>query len=153
MSGASRVLENQIHWCAFARAMFRMALHQVTRARSLQLSTNPPPHRSSPLLLLPSFLPLPLLFIFPFLYLSLPIDLALLHSCTLVSLCHRTVRRLESDNRKTRRMAQDQSSAVEQNAPLAMFHQNQQFQLTVRDHQKLARDAISRSSIGLFRPI
>ena len=41
-------------------------------------------------------------------------------------------------------MAQDELSAVEQNA-LAMFHQNQPFQLTVRDHQRLARDAVSRA--------
>ena len=39
-------------------------------------------------------------------------------------------------------MAQDELSALEQIALLAMFHQNQQFQRTVRDHQRLARDAV-----------
>ena len=59
--------------------------------------------RSSPLLLLPCSLPLPLLFIFPVLHLSLPIDLALLHSCTFVSLCHRTVSEL---SRRTEKLAE-----------------------------------------------
>ena len=48
-------------------------------------------------------------------------------------------------NRITRRMSQDDCSAVEQNARLALFHQNQQVQVAVRGQQRLARDAVSQA--------
>ena len=51
-------------------------------------------------------------------------------------------------SRITRRMAQDELSAMEQNARLAMFHQHQQFQLAVFEHQRLARDAVSQAVLN-----
>ena len=101
----------------------------------LQLSTHPPPPHpllsTTPTLLFSSS--------FPFstsLFLG---TVALLHICFPLS---QNCQRVESENRKTGRMAQDELPAVVQNAPLSMFHQNQPFQLTVRDHQRLARDAV-----------
>ena len=34
---------------------------------------------------------------------------------------------------------------MERNARLAMFHRNQQLQVAVREHQRLARDAVSQA--------
>ena len=42
-------------------------------------------------------------------------------------------------------MAQDGLSAVEQRIRDALFHQHQRFQLAVREHQRLARDAVSQA--------
>ena len=41
------------------------------------------------------------------------------------------------------RRAQDELSALEQNAHLAMSHHRQQFHLTVREHQQLAHNGVS----------
>ena len=48
-------------------------------------------------------------------------------------------------NRKTRSMAHDVSSALEQNARLVMFHRNQQFRFAVRETPRLAPDVVSQS--------
>ena len=42
-------------------------------------------------------------------------------------------------------MTQDESSVAQQNARLALFHRNQQLQPAVREHQRLARDAVSQA--------
>ena len=44
-------------------------------------------------------------------------------------------------NRRTRRMAQDELAAMEQNPRLAMFHQNQGFLRTVQELERRGRDA------------
>ena len=52
------------------------------------------------------------------------------------------VQRVTSDKLKK---SKDELSAVEQITRLAMFRQNQQFQLAVREHQRLARDVVSEA--------
>ena len=44
-------------------------------------------------------------------------------------------------------MAQDELFALEQSTRLALFHQHQQFQLVVRERQRLARDAVSQVAL------
>ena len=50
------------------------------------------------------------------------------------------------------RMVEDELSAMEQIARLAIFHQHQQFQLAVREHQRLAWDAVSQAQAQLNNP-
>ena len=55
------------------------------------------------------------------------------------------VNELRRASRITRRVAHTEKSAMEQNTRLALFHQNEQFQLAVREHQRRARDAVSQA--------
>ena len=55
------------------------------------------------------------------------------------------VNELSRRSRKTHRRAQDEVSAMEQSSRLASVHQGQQFQHAVREHQRLARGAVSQA--------
>ena len=52
---------------------------------------------------------------------------------------------LSRANRTTRRMAETELSGASHNTRLALNQQNEQFQRAAREHQRLARDAVSQA--------